>query len=95
MTLEKLFYLVGSQERTQCSALVITEYIKKILQEMDTNHNYSLEQGDLSLGRNGLARSKLYSKYFGPPQRESVQCKGNILSRSKSVDSPYYKFGDH
>ena len=54
MSPEKLFYLVGLQERTQCSASVIAEYIERIRQELDANHNYSLEQGGPSLCRNGL-----------------------------------------
>ena len=54
MSPEKLFHLVRLQERTQSSDLVITEYIERIRQELDTNHNYSPEQGDPSLSRNGL-----------------------------------------
>ena len=54
MSPDELFYRVGLQERTQCSASVIAEYIERIHQEMDANHNYSLEQGGPSLRRNGL-----------------------------------------
>ena len=50
----EVFYLVRLQERTQCSALIITEYIERIRQEFDANHSYSREQSDPSLGRNGL-----------------------------------------
>ena len=54
MSPDELFYRVGLQERTQCSASVTTEYIERIRQEMDANHNYSPETGDHSLCRNGL-----------------------------------------
>ena len=54
MSPEKLFNLVGLQERIQYTALLIPEYIERICQEMDANHNYSLEQGGPSLCRNGL-----------------------------------------
>ena len=54
MSPEELFYRVGLQERTQCSASVTTEYIERIRQEINANHNYSPETDDHSLRRNEL-----------------------------------------
>ena len=97
MSPEELFYRVGLQERTQCSASVTTEYIERIRQEINANHNYSPETDDHSLRRNELDIKRMniliilrvhlrYNPYI-------VRCHQNVspsVSKWQSTNKKFY-----